>query len=111
MRREAKALIGRKDFRSFMAIDPAKRNRIGTKNTIRIIKRLEIRKKKDFIYITIEANGFLYKMVRNIVGTLIEVGLGKLPNGSINNILRKKDRKFAGDTAFAKGLSLNNVTY
>jgi tRNA pseudouridine38-40 synthase len=111
IRREAKALIGRKDFRSFMAMDPAKRDTIETKNTVRTIKRLEIRKKGDFIYIIIEANGFLYKMVRNIVGTLVEIGLGRLPEGCINTILRKKDRKFAGNTALAKGLCLDNVTY
>lgn len=112
MKKEAKFLVGRKDFKSFQASDSAidEEGRRG-KNTVRTIRRLEIRKNGDFISIDIEANGFLYKMVRNIVGTLLEIGLGKRPMGSIQKILKAKNRKAAGQTAPAKGLYLMEVHY
>lgn len=109
MRREASALIGRKDFKSFQAADAAQRPK--NKSTIRTIKRVDIQKKGDYLYIEIEGNGFLYKMVRNIVGTLLSIGRGSLPKGSMRTILLKKDRNDAGDTAKAKGLSLIKVKY
>jgi len=61
--------------------------------------------------IEIEADGFLYNMARNIVGTLIEVGRGKFPPGSTQQILEKKDRKLAGPAVPAKGLCLIEVKY
>ena len=79
MRRESKSLIGRHDFKSFQGANPSNKE----KNTVRTIKRLRIKKAGDFVYIDIEANGFLYKMVRNIVGTLLEAGQNRLPKGSI----------------------------
>jgi len=109
MRQEAKILVGRHDFKSFQAVDAAKPKR--GENTVRTIKRLEIKKKGDYIYIDIEANGFLYKMVRNIVGTLLEIGTRKLPKGSMKNILSKKDRTAAGPTAKSHGLALVEVKY
>lgn len=105
MAREARALIGRKDFKSFQAADKKERN------SIRNIKRLSLRKDGTIINIDIEANGFLYNMVRNIVGTLIEIGRGKLPPGSMRRILLAKDRTEAGPTAPAKGLCLMRVKY
>ena len=111
MRQEAKSLVGRKDFRSFMASDPSKGDRKKYKNTIRTIYRLDIKKTGDFIHIEIEADGFLYKMVRNIVGTLLDIGMKKLPQGSIKKILNQKNRKFATNTAPAKGLCLVKVIY
>lgn len=111
MRAEAQCLIGRRDFKSFTASDPAKRKSGKRENTIRIIKRLNIRKKGDTILIDIEANGFLYKMVRNIVGTLLEIGLKKLEKGSMRKILAQKNRHAAGTTAKAKGLCLLEVRY
>jgi len=105
MRQEARHLLGKKDFKSFQAAD--KKLRPATRS----LKNLRIVKKVDFIYIDIESQGFLYKMVRNIVGTLIEVGRARLPRGSIKNILRQKDRKTAGPTAPACGLTLLEVKY
>lgn len=105
MRREAKCLIGRHDFKSFQAADNRKRS------SIRTIKRLEIRKKGDLIKIEVEADGFLYKMVRNIAGTLIKIGRDKSKPGSMKKILEAKNRKFAGPTAPAKGLCLVEVKY
>jgi len=108
---EAKNLIGRKDFRAFTAANPAERNASIEKNTVRTIYKFQIQKKGAYLYIDIEANGFLYKMVRNIVGTLLEVGSAKLSKGSVKRILLQKDRSLAGSTAPAKGLCLIKVTY
>jgi len=111
MKEEAKDLVGRKDFRSFTASDPAKRKTNKKETTIRTIKKLSITKKGSNLIFDIEANGFLYKMVRNIVGTLLEVGRGKLTRGSIKQILAQKDRHAAGNTAKPKGLALLEVRY
>jgi len=109
MRWEAKSLIGRKDFRSFAGQNPSKQKR--NQNTIRTIKRIEIKKKGEFIHIEIEGDGFLYKMVRTIVGALLEVGQGKLSKGSIKEILSAKDRKLAPKTVKPHGLCLVAVKY
>ena len=109
IRQEAKSLIGKKDFRSFQSFDPALKPK--KKNSVRTIKKLTIKKRGDFVYIDIEADGFLYKMVRNIVGTLLEIGSGLKPKGSIKKILRQKDRTQAGQTAAAHGLCLLEVKY
>ncbi|MCK4245152.1 MAG: tRNA pseudouridine(38-40) synthase TruA [Candidatus Omnitrophica bacterium] len=109
MRKAAKALLGKHDFSSFQAAG----SRI--KDSVRSIKKLSIRKKKailgNLILIEIEADGFLYKMARNIIGTLLEVGQGKKVPRDIKKILDKKNRKFAGPTAPAKGLYLKEVKY
>lgn len=105
MRNEAKALLGKHDFKSFQ-------RRSELKNTVRRIKKINIqRKANNFIYIDIEADGFLYNMVRNIVGTLIDIGRGYFPKGSMRKILSSRDRKKAGPTAPAKGLVLLKVLY
>lgn len=111
MRKEAKNLLGKNDFKSFQASDPSKRSKNLKENTVRTISNISIKKKSDLITIEVTANGFLYKMVRNIVGTLLEVGRGKLERGSIRKILAKKDRNCAAYTAKAHGLTLVNVKY
>lgn len=63
------------------------------------------------ISIYVEANGFLYKMVRNIVGTLLEVGMGRFSEGSVKKMLKEKDRRFAGLAAPSHGLCLEKVDY
>lgn len=105
MKREAKFLLGRHDFKSFQAADKKERS------SIRTIKKLTIKRMGDFIEMDIEADGFLYNMVRNIVGTLIEIGRGRFKPGSMKKILRAKDRDLAGPTAPAKGLCLVEVRY
>lgn len=107
MRREAKALVGRHNFKSFQAVDSSRAG----KNTLRTVKSLTIKKRGDWIFVDITANGFLYKMVRNIVGTLLEVGSGRLPKGSIKRILAKRDRTAAAKTVPAQGLTLMRVRY
>ena len=80
-------------------------------NPVRKVTSSQIEKKGKEIVYTIEANGFLRYMVRTIVGTLLEVGKGKLLPENIEEIFEKKKRSLAGATAPAKGLCLMNVTY
>jgi tRNA pseudouridine38-40 synthase len=65
----------------------------------------------DEIHYAVTANGFLKQMVRNIVGTLVEVGRGKLDGEDVKSIIASKDRKLAGPTMEARGLYLKSVTY
>ena len=105
MRKETECLIGQHDFKSFKASEKI------AKHTVRNVNSLEITKNKNDIFIDIKGDGFLYNMVRNIVGTLVEIGRGYLPKESMKNILSMKDRNQAGQTAPAKGLFLMDVTY
>lgn len=107
MKKEAKVLAGKHDFKAFQA----KSDTATLKNTTRRIKKITIKKEKEFIIISIEGTGFLHNMVRNVVGTLIEVGRGYFPEGSMKKILRSRDRKVAGPTAPAEGLMLLKVKY
>ncbi len=123
MRRAARLIVGRHNFSSFQA-RPVRntcsygRKRISneasdkkSRSSIRTVKGIRVFKQGNFIFIDIQANGFLYKMVRNIVGTLIEIGRRKQSPISIKKILIKRDRKFAGPTAPAHGLCLLGVKY
>ncbi len=103
MKRQAKVLLGRHNFKSFQAQDKKGRS------AVRTIKKLLITKNNDFLHFDIEADGFLYKMVRNIVGTLVMIGNGKKID--IKKILDSHDRKLSGQTAPAKGLCLLKVNY
>lgn len=105
MQDESRVLLGRHNFHSFQSGGSAE------KNPVRTIKKLKITADRPFIYIDIEADGFLYNMARNIVGTLIEVGRGRLKKGGLKAILLAKNRRLAGPTAPAKGLCLMKVNY
>jgi tRNA pseudouridine38-40 synthase len=105
MRKEAGYLKGRHDFRCFQASDNKPRS------SVRTIKKISLKVKEALIFIDIEADGFLYNMVRNIAGTLIEIGRGKMPEGTMKNLLNLKDRTLAGPTAPALGLCLVKVKY
>ncbi len=105
MRQEARVLLGKHNFASFQASDKRARD------AVRTLRRLGIRKDGERINIDIEGNGFLYNMVRNIVGTLIEIGRGKLPKGSLSKILAAQDRRLAGPTVPPGGLYLLQVKY
>lgn len=105
MRKESRVLLGRHNFKSFQATNKLERS------SIRVIKSIGITKNRDLLHIEIEGSGFLHNMVRNIVGTLIEIGRGKIPPESLKKILLAKDRRFAGPTAPAKGLCLIKVKY
>lgn len=107
MRKASGDLKGRHDFKCFQAAatsDPVK-------NSTRTISSLSIQKQEDFIYITVTANGFLYKMVRNIVGVLLAIGSGQNPKDCIPKLLKSKDRTLAPATAPSYGLYLVSVSY
>ena len=107
MRKAAKVLVGRHDFKSFQAYDRLRAER----QTVRTIKRLVIKKEGDLIYIDITADGFLYKMVRNIAGTLLSIGAGQKSVSEMPKILKAKNRKAAAETAPPEGLCLMAVKY
>lgn len=105
MQEAAKLLLGTHDFRSFCASGSS------VKNFVRTVKALEICQSDFLIYVNITADGFLYNMVRIIVGTLLEIGRGKLPSGYMAELISAQDRTLAGPTAPAKGLCLEQVVY
>ena len=98
-------LIGTHDFSSFEAADSPR------KSNIRTVNYIDITEESCYIRIQIEADGFLYRMVRNIVGTLIWIGHNKFPPEYAKTVLQAKCRKLAGPTAPAKGLFLEYVKY
>lgn len=105
MKEEMKHLIGTHDFRYFQV----KGRKVNS--TIRTIYQAKLDKKANLFIFTIEANGFLYKMVRLIVGILIEIGRGKLPPGIIKDMLKDDKKDFRLFTAPAKGLWLWKIKY
>jgi tRNA pseudouridine38-40 synthase len=106
MRAAAPLFVGRHDFKSFAAsrgYEP--------KSSIRTVTRCQLRKSGPLLTFIIEGDGFLYRMCRGIVGTLVQAGLGKFPAAEIRRMLAKKDRRGAGMTAPAHGLVLWKVYY
>lgn len=105
MREAASYLVGEHDFVSFCNV------RTDVENTVRAITALDIIEDGNEITIRITGNGFLYNMVRIIVGTLIRVGRGFYTPEKVKEILEAKDRKAAGVTAPAHGLMLMEINY
>jgi tRNA pseudouridine38-40 synthase len=105
MRRAAEPLKGRHDFRCFETEWP---NRV---SSVRTITHLAVSRLGDWVWLDVEADGFLYNMVRAIAGTLMNVGRGYWPEGHVAEILEAGDRRLAGPTAPAQGLFLMRVTY
>ena len=105
MRRAARALKGAHDFKPFQV---AGRH---TTNTTRCVTDLRWVRRDGELWFEIEANGFLYKMIRRIMGTLLDVGRGSKPPTVIKNILRHGNPCLVGPTAPAHGLTLVSVTY
>jgi tRNA pseudouridine38-40 synthase len=106
MRSAARYFIGKHDFKSFA----------GTRNyemesTIRTLTRCDIKRSGPLLTFIIEGDGFLYKMCRGIVGTLVQVGRGKSAISELKSILAARDRRAAGMTAPAHGLVLWHVFY
>ena len=98
-------IIGKKDFSSFRAVSS------GDRNPIRNVLNAQVSSKGDTIRFELEAESFLRHMVRVIVGTMVEVGRGKLKPEEIVEILEDRDRAAAGPTATASGLYLVKVKY
>lgn len=105
MKEAAEYIVGEHDFASFCSSGSQ------VKTTIRTVYNLDITKDDDIIKIKISGNGFLYNMVRIIVGTLLKVGLGIYPPEHVKEIIEAKDRYAAGPKAPAKGLTLVGIKY
>jgi tRNA pseudouridine38-40 synthase len=105
MRQALVPLRGRHDFHSFETGWP---NRM---SSVRTVTHLAINRAGDWIWLDVEADGFLYNMVRAIAGTLVDVGRGHLPAEAVQQILDAEDRRSAGPTAPACGLFLMRVSY
>ncbi len=101
----AKMLVGKKDFKSFASADDRR------ENSVRTIFRCDVTTQDDWLYIDVEGDGFLYNMVRNIIGTLVEIGIGRQKPEKISEILEAKDRTTAGPIAPAVGLCLMWIKY
>lgn len=105
MERSAHALIGEHDFRSFCGMLPE------SGPTLRNVRAITVRGAGDIVRIEIRADGFLHRMVRNIIGTLLEIGNGRRDPESLRGILEARRREAAGHTAPAQGLYLAGVRY
>ncbi len=105
MERAARLFVGEHDFASFA------KTKSSTSSTVRRIFRCELKKHGLRLLLTVEGNGFLHHMVRNMAGTLLEVGRGFIRLDDFRELFVKRDRKFAGFTAPAHGLVLLKVQY
>ena len=103
MQQAAAYLEGKHDYKSFCGNPRMK------KSTVRVVDKIEITRKGSFIYFDFHGTGFLQNMVRILVGTLLEVGKGKIKPEQIPEILEAKNRQMAGPTAPAQGLCLIKV--
>jgi tRNA pseudouridine38-40 synthase len=106
MRAAAKRFVGRHDFRSFAATHSYE-----IEDTVRKLTRCDIRRSGALLTFVIEGDGFLYKMCRGIVGTLVQLGRGKFSEAELKRMLAAKDRRAAGMSAPAHGLVLWRVFY
>lgn len=101
-----RVIVGKHDFSSF------KSSGSGVINPVRSIIRAEVQgPEQGLLCFIFEADGFLRHMVRNIVGTVVDVGLGKIPLGDFKGILESRDRRLAGFKAPPNGLFLMEVKY
>ncbi len=105
MHQAAQCLVGEHDFSSFCTAKPDRPNHVRT------VYRCDVTREGDMITVMISGNGFLYNMVRIIVGTLFQVGGGLIKPEEMKEILEAKDRSRAGDTARPEGLTLMEIEY
>jgi len=106
MRAAVPFFVGKHDFQS-LAANPG----YARESTVRTLKRCDLTRRGPLLTFVIEGDGFLYKMCRGIVGTLVQVGLGKYPADEVRRMLVRRDRRAAGMTAPARGLVLWKVFY
>ncbi|HUV40435.1 MAG TPA: tRNA pseudouridine(38-40) synthase TruA [Sedimentisphaerales bacterium] len=105
MKRAAERLIGKKDFRSFASAADKR------ESSVRTIFSCDVTCCEEWVYIDVAGDGFLYNMVRNIVGTLAEVGRGRFSAEKMDEIITAKNRTAAGPIAPASGLCLMWIKY
>ncbi len=101
----SKAFVGTHDFKSFCSSGSS------STNTVRTIEKCEVTRDGEIVKILVKGNGFLYNMVRIMIGTLLFVNEGKISSSQIEDILNAKERRKAGRTAPAHGLYLNKIYY
>lgn len=101
----ANAFLGEHDFKAFCASGS------GAKTTVRTIYNIDVQQGKEQLVFSITGNGFLYNMVRILVGTLLEVGYGRINEEQILEMLKTGSRSLGGKTLAAKGLCLQSVEY
>lgn len=104
--REAQAFVGAHDFSSFCTLDKREKG-----DFVRTVRYFRVEREGALVTFTVAADGFLYNMVRIMVGTLLAVNQGRIPQGEIPQIIGEENRKAAGPTAPACGLYLNKVFY
>lgn len=105
LNRQAQAFLGKHDFSGFCSV------KSDVEDTVRDVKAFSVKRDGDMIYFTVEADGFLYNMVRIMVGTLLFVSEGKIKENELADVIASCDRKRAGKTAPPQGLYLNRVIY
>jgi tRNA pseudouridine38-40 synthase len=105
MHEAAQQLLGRHDFSAFRA------SACQSHTPVREVTHIAVSREADFLYLDCTANAFLHHMVRNIVGSLVRIGLGEESVGWLGETLATGDRKLSGMTAPAAGLTLNHVEY
>lgn len=106
LNKASQAFVGKHDFTSFCTLD--KRDMC---DFTRNVKEFSVERDGNLVTLTVEADGFLYNMVRIMVGTVLYISQGKIKENEIESIILKKDRAYAGPTAPACGLYLNKVNY
>jgi tRNA pseudouridine38-40 synthase len=105
MHEAAQALIGEHDFSAFRSVQ------CQSKTTLRRVDTIEVIREGDYVWLQIAANAYLHHMVRNIVGTLLDVQRESDPHEAMAQVLKGADRRYAGATAPAAGLYLWRVEY
>lgn len=105
LNREAQAFVGKYDYSGFCSANS------DVDDTVRDVKSFSVWREGDYVYFKVEADGFLYNMVRIMVGTLLFVSEGKIKEGELKDVILSKDRKRAGKTASPNGLYLNKINY
>lgn len=102
---EAQAFVGKYDYSGFCSV------KSDVEDTVREIYSFDVWREGDYVYFKVVGDGFLYNMVRIMVGTLLFVSEGKIKSGELKDIILSKDRARAGKTAPPQGLYLNKVNY
>ena len=102
---QAQAYVGTHDYKAFCSAGSS------VEDTVRTVKQFSVTRDGDEVIFTVEADGFLYNMVRIMVGSLIEISENRIEKDKLSAIIESKDRALAGRTAPPQGLYLNKVNY
>ena len=105
LNREAKAYVGKYDYSGFCS------SKSDVEDTVREIYSFDVWREGDLVFFKVSGDGFLYNMVRIMVGTLLLVSQGKIKENELKSVIDSKDRKRAGRTAPPQGLYLNKIVY